>query len=408
MLAAGRLNVDPLITHRFSIDDAPQAYAAIQNDRSALGVILEYPREAELARSITIPSSRTAAADGAGIGLIGAGNFSKATLAPALAKTSARLVAVADLQGNAAQHLAKKFGFRLAVTDYRMLLENPEIAAILIAVGHNLHARFVCESLAAGKHVFVEKPLAMNVDEVAKIVAAAKDYPDRHIMVGFNRRFSPHMVKIKQLLAGRGEPLAMTFVGNAGFIPPEVWVHDPVRGGGRIVGEACHFIDLMVYLTGSKVRSVAAHQMEQGVATREDKMSISLGFEDGSVGTVNYFANGSKAYPKESMEIFSDQRVIRMENFRRTTGFGFKGFKKFKTMRQDKGHAAQFSAFVDRVRDGGTPLIPLDELVNVTLASFAAMRAANDRRTILLGKEFGPELLRVNGENAPDKETFAP
>ncbi len=398
MMASGRLNVDPLITHRFAIDDAPQAYAAIQNDRTALGVILEYPREADVARSIAIPTSRSATAGAAGVGLIGAGNFAKVTLSPALAKTTARLVAVADLLGNAAQHLAKKFGFSQAVTDYHMLLENPEIAAILIAVGHNLHARFVCEALAAGKHVFVEKPLAMNVDEVAAIVAAARTAPDRHIMVGFNRRFSPHMVKIKQLLAGRGEPLAMNFVGNAGFIPPEVWVHDPVRGGGRIVGEACHFIDLMVFLTGSKVRSVAAHQMERGVATREDKMSISLGFEDGSVGTVNYFANGSKAYPKEAMEIFSDQRVVRMENFRRTTAFGFKGFKKLKTMRQDKGHTAQFAAFVDRVRDGGAPLIPLDELVNVTLASFAAMTAAAEGRTVCLASEYGRALVDAGVE----------
>jgi hypothetical protein len=289
-----------------------------------------------------------------------------------------------------------------------MLLENPEIAAILIAVGHNLHARFVCEALMAGKHVFVEKPLAMNVDEVATIVAAARIATDRHIMVGFNRRFSPHMVKIKQLLAGRGEPLAMNFVGNAGFIPPEVWVHDPVRGGGRIVGEACHFIDLMVFLTGSKVRSVAAHQMERGVATREDKMSISLGFEDGSVGTVNYFANGSKAYPKEAMEIFSDQRVIRMENFRRTTAFGFKGFKKLKTMRQDKGHAAQFTAFVNRVRDGGSPLIPLDELINVTLASFAAMSAAAEGRTIQLEREYGQELFRLCSDEPIVQESTTP
>ena len=408
MLASGRLCVDPLITHRFAINDATRAYAAIQADRSALGVILEYPREKELVRSVTIPTSRPAAPNAAGIGLIGAGNFAKVTLSPALAKTTARLVAVADLQGNAAQHLAKKFGFAQAVTDYRMLLENPEITAILIAVGHNLHARFVYEALAAGKHVFVEKPLAMNVDEVAKVIAATREAPDRHVMVGFNRRFSPHMVKIKQLLSGRGEPLAMNFVGNAGFIPPEVWVHDPVRGGGRIVGEACHFIDLMVYLTGSKVRSVAAHQMEQGVATREDKMSISLGFEDGSVGTVNYFANGSKSYPKETMEIFSDQRVIRMENFRRTTGFGFKGFRKFKTMRQDKGHAAQFAAFVDRVRDGGAPLIPLDELVNVTLASFAAMKSANEGRTIQIDKEYGAEISQPSGDHSMAQEIQTP
>ncbi|MHB8865398.1 MAG: bi-domain-containing oxidoreductase [Pirellulaceae bacterium] len=398
MLASGRLQLDKLITHRFAIDDAPAAYATVQNDRSALGVMLEYPQEANLARSITLPQTKPAQPGQAAVGLIGAGNFAKVTLCPALAKTGARLMAVADLQGNAAQHLASKFGFAQAVTDYQLILRDSQVDAVLIAVGHNLHAKFVCETLAAGKHAFVEKPLAMNVEQVRQILDATGKAPDRYVMVGFNRRFSPHLVKIKQLLAGRGEPLAMSFMGNAGFIPPEVWVHDPVRGGGRIIGEACHFIDLMVFLSGSKVRSVAAHQMGTGVATREDKMSISLGFEDGSVGTVNYFANGSKAYPKETMEIFSDQRVLQMDNFRKTTGWGFKNFSKLKTSRQDKGHAAQFAAFVERVRTGGEPLIPLDDLVNVTLASFAAMTAAREGRTVHLREEYGDAL--ADGQSA--------
>ncbi len=392
MLASGRLQLDELITHRFAIDDAPAAYETIQSDRSALGVILEYPEQAEQSRAISIPDAKPADPSSASIGLIGAGNFAKMTLCPALAKTDANLISVADLQGNAAQHLASKFKFQNAVTDYQLILQDDEVDAVMIAVGHNLHARFVCETLAAGKHAFVEKPLAMNAAELQQVIDAARQATDQHVMVGFNRRFSPHTVKIKELLAGRGEPLAMQFMANAGYIPPEVWVHDPVRGGGRIVGEACHYIDLMVFLSGSKVRSVAAHQMGEGVATREDKMSISLGFEDGSVGTVNYFANGSKSYPKEMMEIFSDQRVLRLDNFRKTTGFGFKGFKKFKTPRQDKGHAAEFKAFVDRVKAGGAALIPLAELVNVTLASFAAMTAAAEGRTISLDDEYGAEL----------------
>ena len=185
----------------------------------------------------------------------------------------------------------------------------------------------------------------------------------------------------------------MNMTVNAGHIPPEVWVHDPVRGGGRIIGEACHFIDLLAFLAGSKVKSLAAHQMTTGVAVKEDKMSISLGFEDGSVGTVNYFANGSKSYPKETLEVFSDQRVLRMDNFRKTAGFGFSGFKKFKTSRQDKGHNAEFSAFVNQLSSGGDPLIPLDELVNATLASFAAMASAAQRRTIVLQDEYAEALL---------------
>jgi predicted dehydrogenase len=180
----------------------------------------------------------------------------------------------------------------------------------------------------------------------------------------------------------------MTFTMNAGFVPQDAWVHDAIRGGGRIIGEACHLIDLMVFLSGSKVVSVAAHQMDGGVAVKEDKMSISLGFEGGSVGTVNYFANGDRSYPKETLEVFSEQRVLRLDNFRKTTGYGFKGFKSFRTPRQDKGHTAELAAYVERVAGGGEPLIPLEELVNVTLASFAAMTSARELRTVVLEREY--------------------
>jgi len=389
MLDTGRLVLDELITHRYPIARASEAYTTVQNDHNALGVIVEYPEQVDRSQKISVPSSRPVqGVKKAVLGVIGAGNFSKMTLMPALSKTDARVAYIADLKGDSAQHLASKFGIENAVTDYRTILDDEQVNAVLIAVGHNLHAKFVCEALQAGKHAFVEKPLAMNVEEVRQVIDASTQQPNKQVMVGFNRRFSPHVVKIKELLAGRGEPLAMTFTANAGFIPPEVWVHDPVRGGGRIVGEACHFIDLMVFLSGSKVASVAAHQMGGGVAVKEDKMSISLGFEDGSVGTVNYFANGSKSYPKEMLQVFTDRRVLRLDNFRRTTGYGFSGFKKFKTSRQDKGHSPQFAAFARCVTQGGDPLIPLDELVNVTLASLAAMTAAAEHRTVILNDEY--------------------
>ena len=397
-MRAGWLAVDELITHRFGIADAPKAYEQISGGGSTLGVILEYGAEVERAVSITVNEAPAPAADQAVVGVIGAGNFSKMTLMPALAKTNARIAYVADLNGAAAQYLAKKFGAEKAVSDYKLILEDPAVNAVLIAVGHNLHARFVCETLAAGKHCFVEKPLAMNEQEISQVCEAAADTPDRHVMVGFNRRFSPHIVKMTKLLAERGEPLAMNMTVNAGIIPPEHWVHDLARGGGRIIGEGCHFIDLLAFLADSPVRSVAAHQMGSGTAVKEDKMSISLGFEDGSVGTVNYFANGSKSYPKEMLEVFSDGRVLRLDNFRRLVGYGFKGFRKFKTSRQDKGHAAEFAALVERVASGGQPLIPLDQLVNVTLASFAAMTAAAEHRTITLANEYANVL--GSGETA--------
>lgn len=386
---SGRLCVDELVTHRFSLEQAPAAYEKLSTDRSALGVILEYPAQAKRERTIQIASpDATPVAGQAVVGVIGAGNFSRTTLMPSLARSGAKVAYVADLNGAAAQHLAGKFGAGAATTDYKQMLADPKVNAVLIAVGHNLHARFIGEVLEAGKHAFVEKPLAMNVGEVRQVLAALATHPHRQVMVGFNRRFSPHMVKMKQLLSGRGEPMAMNFTANAGIIPPDHWVHDPVRGGGRIIGEACHFMDLMVFLTGSRIRTVSAAWMGQGVAVKEDKMSITMSFEDGSVGTVNYFANGPKNYPKERMEVFSDGRVLFLDNFRLLQGYGFKNFKKFKTWRQDKGHRGEFAAFARHVVAGGEPLIPLDHLVNVTLASFAAMTSARESRTVILDREY--------------------
>lgn len=399
MMASGRLCVDELITHRFQLGDAVAAYEAVQNDPQSLGIILQYPaavsRENCIPACSLLPASDSRASDRQPsppsptvVGVIGAGNFSKMILLPALAKTPARIKYVCDLGGVAAAHLTRKFQAEHATTDYQLILKDPAVHAVLIAVGHSLHARLVCECLRAGKQVFVEKPLALNVEEVGQIIEAYRG-PGTGVcapllMVGFNRRFSPHVVRMKQLLAGRSEPLAMSMTMNAGFIPREHWVHDPVRGGGRIVGEACHCIDLMVHLSGSRVKTVSAHMMREGIAVREDKMAISLGFEDGSVGTVNYFANGSKAYPKEQIEVFSEGRVLRLDNFRKLVGYGFKGFRRFSTWRQDKGHGAEFAAFVDRVAHGGPPLVAIEDLVNVTLASFAAMTAAREQRTVIL------------------------
>jgi predicted dehydrogenase/threonine dehydrogenase-like Zn-dependent dehydrogenase len=399
-MQSGGLVVDRLITHTFPHADAPAAYSAISNDSSVLGVVLQYPTTVERAPRLTIRQAPVPAADSAVIGVIGAGNFSKMTLVPNLAKSGAHIAYVADLNAAAARHLAKKFGVSQAVTDYRAILEDPAVNGVMIAIGHHLHARFVCEALAAGKHVFVEKPLAMNADELTQVLQAAAAHPNQQLMVGFNRRFSPHTERMRGLLAQRSEPLAMSMTVNAGYVPPEHWIQDPLRGGGRIIGEGCHFIDLFVSLAGSPVRMVSAMMMGAGVATREDKMSVTVSLEDGSIGTVSYFANGSKSYPKELLEVFSQGRVLHLDNFRKMTGYGFKGFTRFKTARQDKGHAAEFAAFGDRITTGGEPLIPLDELANVTLATFAAMTAAIESRTVTLADEFDDVARTLGGKSS--------
>jgi predicted dehydrogenase/threonine dehydrogenase-like Zn-dependent dehydrogenase len=424
-MRAGQLHIKELITHRITLEEAAASYDKLLHDPEALGIVIEYspspqpsPVEGEGVRekgdSPLLPVEGEGVYGGAAVpvvALIGAGNFSKMVLAPALAKTDAKLKYVtARANGAAAAHIARKFGFEKAKTDLDAVLADDQVNTVFIATQHDSHADLVCKALDAGKHVFVEKPLAINEqqlqiirDSVLLLSPSLSPSPQPSpvkgegatdneregakgngplLMVGFNRRFSPHIVKIRELLADRAEPLTMTMTDNAGFIPPEHWTQDPERGGGRIIGEGCHFIDLLSFLAGSPVTSVSAMMVGGNGALREDKMSILLSFADGSVGAVHYFANGAKSYPKETLEIFGSGRVIRMENFRTTKGFGFKGFNAFRTWRQDKGHRAEVAAFVNAVATGGPSPIPFDQLANVTKASFVAVESARTRQTI--------------------------
>jgi predicted dehydrogenase len=383
-LQTSRLRVEEMITHRYHFEDALSAYDVIREDSNALGVVLHYPYEVDRAPALRMVQERSVAAGEVAVGVIGAGGFANAVLLPALSRTNARLMFIADLNAASAAHAAKKFGADQAVTDHRIVLNDPTVNVVFILVGHHLHAPFVCEALKLRKHVFVEKPLAVNEQQLQDVTGAVENAAGQLLMVGFNRRFSPHTVKIRDMLAGRAEPLCMNMTINAGMIPAEHWTQDPERGGGRIVGEACHFIDLLSYISESLVKSVSAMMVGHGPAVREDKMSIVLGFADGSVGTVNYFANGSKGYPKETLEVFSDNRVLKMQNFRITRGYGFKRFRKFTTVRQNKGHNAEVAAFIRRITSGGEPLIRFNQLSNVTKASFAAMKSAKENRTVTL------------------------
>ena len=387
-MAWGTLDVSNLITHRYQLDQALEAYDKVLNDSSALGVVLQYSDSVNRSPCIEVRQQTAQGSGAVTIGVIGAGNFAKSTLLPALAKANCRLVYIADLDGAAAKHAAQKNGIEKAVTDYRQILDDDEVDTVFVVTGHHTHARLVCEALEAGKHVFVEKPLAMNKIELEQVQSVIDNHPSAILMVGFNRRFSPHTCKMKALLSSRTQPLCMTMTINAGEVPADRWVQDPERGGGRIIGECCHFIDLLSYIADSPVCSVSAVMVGDSYAVRDDKMAILLGFEDGSVGTVNYFANGVKSYPKEMLQIFSDGRVLSMDNSRLTHGYGFKDFKRFKTLRQDKGHVTEMAAFVDRIASGGEPLIPMSELINVTLATFAAVTSASEGRMIRLGEEY--------------------
>ena len=384
-IQSGQLKVKELITDLFELEDAPYAYKKIQKDTESLGIILQYSDKIETNpviannRKIHIDS-----VDNAIAGVIGAGNFSKGILLPALHSATAEIAYIADLNAAAAHHASKKIDAFNATTDYKKILDDERVNIVFIVVGHHLHARFVCEALQAGKHVFVEKPLAINNEELQQVIEKAEQSPGQAVIVGFNRRFSSHIIKIKELLKNRIEPLCMNMTVNAGFIPLDNWVQDPERGGGRIIGEACHFIDLMSYVAEGKVEAVSAFDVTGDTSICSDKMSIILRFADGSIGTVNYFANGSRSYPKETLEIFSDGRVIRMENYKLTKGYGFKGFKKYKTLRQDKGHRREIQSFINTVVQGSESLIPFEQIVNITRATFAAVESARTKQTIIM------------------------
>lgn len=378
-LGGNQLQVKPLISHQVALHDASKAYDIVTQEPSSLGVVLEYPAERpETASRVAIAErASTAPASEVVAGLIGAGNYARATLLPALRTTGAHLRTIADINGVNARHLGDKFGFEAASTDYREILADPEINLVFIATRHDQHAHMVMEALRAGKHVFVEKPLCLSREELAEIKhvyqeVAGSDRP-RRLMVGFNRRFAPHVVKIRELLARRTQPLAMTVLVNAGPLPAGHWLNDPAVGGGRLIGEGCHFIDLLRHLAGSAIASVSAAAMGNGeVEARRESSVTTLKFQDGSLGTIQYFANGDRSFPKERVEILCGGRLLALDNFRNLRGYGHPNFRRMHLRKQDKGHRAQFQAVVNTVVEGGPPLIPFEEMEEVTLASFDA------------------------------------
>jgi predicted dehydrogenase/threonine dehydrogenase-like Zn-dependent dehydrogenase len=372
MLASGRLDVKPLISHRFAFEDAPKAYETLTDDKSGLGILLQYGSEStqRMVRSVSLRPDIRFDAKLPVMGFIGAGNYASRMLIPAFKAAGAQFHTIVTSGGiNGVIH-GEKAGFAEASTDMTAMLSNPAINSIAIVTRHDTHARFVSRALQAGKHVFVEKPLAIQQQELAEVmatyVAAHANGHRPHIMVGFNRRFSPQIQKMKSLLDSVKEPKSFIMTMNAGAIPANHWTQDVAVGGGRIIGEACHFIDLMRFLAGYKIVSIQARRMGDapGVAVTEDKASITLGFEDGSFGTILYLANGAASFPKERIEVFTAGRVLQLDNFRKLKGFGWPGFSKMNLWRQDKGQKACAAAFLQAIATGAAA-IPADEIFEV-------------------------------------------
>ncbi len=379
LMASGALDMEPLISHRFAIDQAQDAYAQLAEDTDALGILLTYPERGDpgalLARRVGFASSlpSTAQTGAARVGFIGAGNYGSRVLIPAFRAAGASLVAIASGGGVSGVHFGQKFGFSAASTDTHALLADERVDTIVVATRHDTHAGFVLEALNAGKHCFVEKPLCLTLAELDAIARAIDERrsagaPLPYLTVGFNRRFAPQALRIKSLLERSCEPKSFVMTVNAGAVPAAHWAQDPETGGGRIVGEACHFIDLLRFLAGAPVARWQATYLggDSPVARLRDNLTLTLAFADGSVGTVHYLARGSKAFPKERLEVFAGGAVLALDNFRRLTGFGWPGFKRMNLWRQDKGQQACVKAFVETVRSGGPAPIPLDEILEVS------------------------------------------
>lgn len=378
MMGSGALDVKPLISHRYSIQDAEQAYEVVSGSVSSLGILLEYPGVDISPSSRTVqlaiehqPRPVVAQSACAAVSFIGSGNYATAVLIPAFKAAGVRLRSVASGSGVSGVYAGRKFGFEETTTDPERLLSDPQTDALVVATRHDSHAGFVLRALDAGKHVFVEKPLCLTLEELARIKDKYKALADRGValpllMVGFNRRFAPQVKKIKSLLSLVPGPKSFVMTLNAGAIAPDHWTQDQAAGGGRIIGEACHFVDLLRFLAGAAVSYGRIVTMD---AATKDTATISMRFADGSIGTIHYFANGSRSFPKERLEIFAGGKVLQLDNFRRLTGFGWQGFKRMNLWRQDKGQRACVAAFVDAIQSNGGAPIPFDEIVEVSQLS---------------------------------------
>lgn len=374
MMADGRLDVAPLVTHRFAIDQAATAYETLTASKEALGILLRYERDRGARAAATVSLGTPAFHEDRPIlGVIGAGNYASRVLLPAFKKAGAQFSHIATAGSVSGVVEGRKLGFAAASSDIAAVLDAPGVNAVVIATRHDSHAALATRALDAGKHVFVEKPLGLTDGEIdaveAAFAAAAARGDARQIMVGYNRRFAPTTLRMKALLEPVSAPKSFVFTMNAGAIPAAHWTQDPAVGGGRIIGEACHYLDLMRFLCGHPIVSITARRMGDApvIEVADDKAVIVAGFADGSFGTIHYLANGGSVFPKERVEVFAAGAVLQIDNFRSLHGYGWRGFKSMRSLRQDKGQAACAAAFLHAVSTG-RPAIPPAELFEVARA----------------------------------------
>ena len=389
LLAEGLLDIRPLISHRFSIDDAPQAYRLItgKSHEPFLGVILNYPKvEIELVRRVENPSFKAArrGEEIVSLGVLGAGNYASAIFLPMVKKNieTARK-AIASGSGLTAQHAAKRFGFRYACSSEQVILEDSQVNTVAILTRHHYHAKQVVAALQHGKHVYCEKPLALNDQELEEIAFELSKENAPLLTVGFNRRFAPFAKKLYAFLRNRSEPMVIQYRTNAGFLSSDHWLQDPEQGGGRIIGEGCHFVDFLTFLIGATPTVVRSAAIPDNGRYHQDNVLMTFSYPDGSLGSVSYLANGDRSFSKERVEVFCEGRVAVLDDFRSLELVKDGKHQRYQAyLQQDKGHQSAWSAFVDSIRKGGPPPIPYPDLWGVHRATFAAVRSLIEQKPI--------------------------
>lgn len=371
-LKSGKIDMSKVVTHEFELDQAPDAYTMIlERSEPFSGIVIKYDTEKELSTKITLGNA-TYKSEDVNVGFIGAGSFAQNSILPRI-KGKVNFVGVATGRGNNARYVADNYGFNYCADNSDDIVNDKNINTVFITTRHNLHAEYVLKAIKAGKNVFVEKPLALTEAEIEEIKAAYGELKEKpRVMLGYNRRFAPHIEKIKKETVA-DSPKAINMRMNAGTVPPDHWVHDPEVGGGRIVGEACHFIDLAMYIAGSKITSVSAKKLEDPNGLM-DTAVISLNFENGSVAAISYFSNGSKALPKEYIEVFSNNKVYIIEDFLKLKEYD-SAERESKLSGQDKGHAKELELFVDAIKNGKDSPISFDEIYISSIATVKALES---------------------------------
>lgn len=401
LLAAGRLDIAGIITHRFPFGQAENAYDLLasghreRGSRVPLGILFEYDTAQDRLAPLTRKTYTAATRSGPqkdlheiGIGFIGAGGFARRSLLPALLKRrNVRLVGLATASGISAKSSADRFDFIYCTGDYKQILDDPNVNVVFIATRHNLHARLAAEALQSGKAVFVEKPLALNEEQLEQVLQSRRSAEGMHgapiLMVGFNRRFAPFSRRLKEHFVEVAEPLMVHYRVNGGFIPKGHWTQDADQGGGRILGEVCHFVDWIQFLVGSQPVQVSARALPDGGVYQSDNVVVTIAYANGSVGTILYSANGDKSVGKERAEVMGGGRTGFLNDFRELV-LAAKGHKASYRARlaQDKGHAAEMRSFVDAIQDNKPAPIPLVELIATTRVTFSIMKSLREKKPI--------------------------